>query len=110
MSCPVCDILNGVETRKGELCEDCEKNNDIKNQWEWYKMVIRLRFDSICFICAYWILIVVAVIWVEGLFTSLFLSALWIFNVWLIRKNDYTKRIAEKREKLFLMKVRGNIV
>ena len=114
MNCPVCSILSGVDAKRGKLCDDCEKNNDIKNQWDWYKIVRRLNRDSIIFL---WIqplmcllLLVVAVMGKIGIVPLVVCSTSWVISYWSYRSRNYSELIAKEREKLFVMKVRGNAV
>ena len=106
-SCPICGILKGGKV-KGCFCKDCESNRDLKNEFEWYKMVVRMKLDQKAFIVAYWLLIFfVSISGRMNVWALLFLVGLWYYNVWNYRRYNYDKRISDSKEKMFLIKLRG---
>jgi len=105
-SCPICGVLKG-EKVKGVLCRDCGPNTDLKNEFDWYKMITRMKLDQRVFIVVYWLLIFFTAIMGGNVYVSLFLVSVWYYNVWNYRRYDYNQSISDSKEKMFLIKLRG---
>lgn len=107
--CACCNAMSGKDEWSGRLCDDCKQHTEVASEFEWYRMMIHLRRMALIFMWTYPMLFVspwllTGRVAIEWWCWPLGITA-WVFTFISYRKRNWPKRMAEQREKLWLLKI-----